>query len=52
MDVQWERNGNSNSYRMGAEGKFDLTVLDVSSAACCHHTISPPPPISLALFSL
>jgi hypothetical protein len=29
VDVQWDSNGRSNSYRMGAEGKFDLSVIDV-----------------------
>ena len=28
VDVHWEAGG-SNSYRMGADGKFDLKVVDV-----------------------
>ena len=31
VDVQWD-GGSSNSYRMGADGKFDLKVVDVSQS--------------------
>lgn len=42
VDVQWDKGG-SNSYRMGAEGKFDLTVASPEDGGPPQDMLPPMP---------